>query len=47
MDPLDCLIIKLNFAWLLIVQYFENQEVMFVFGAVVILLALAMINRRT
>ena len=47
MDPLDRLVISLNFAWLLILQYFENHEVMFAFGAVVIILSLVIINRRS
>ncbi len=36
MDPLDRLLINLNFAWLLILQYFGKREVMFVVGAVVV-----------
>jgi hypothetical protein len=47
MDPLDRLVINLNFAWLLILQYFGIREVMFAFSAVVIILSLAIINQRS
>ncbi len=46
MDPLDRLLIKINVVWLLITQYLVNRKVMFAFGAAVILISLAMVNRK-
>ncbi len=46
MDPLDHLLLKLNFVWFLILQYFGNPKILAAFGVVVIIVSLALINRR-
>ncbi len=46
MDPLDRLLLKMNFAWLLILQYFARRETILATGTAIIIISLLLINRK-